>query len=223
MAGRKTARVKPSASKRVQKPSVSKRAKTSEKVKAPVAEPTRTFRTREDFASWLERNHARSTGIWARIARKGGGLESMTYQEGLEVALCYGWIDALKRPENETAWLQRFVPRRPKSLWSRINREKALALIERGEMRAAGHAEVERARNDGRWDAAYDSPSRASVPAELEAGLTRRPKAKAFFEQLDRVNRYAIIWRIQTATSADARARRIEKLVDMLEKGEKLH
>lgn len=223
MAVRKTARAKASAAKHVQKPSASKRAKTTRKAKAPVAEPTRTFRTREDFASWLEKNHGRSTGIWARIARKGGGLKSMTYQEGLEVALCYGWIDALKRPEDETAWLQRFVPRRPKSLWSRINREKALALIERGEMRAAGHAEVERARNDGRWDAAYDSPSRASVPAELEAELTRRPKAKAFFEQLDRINRYAIIWRIQTATSADARARRVEKLVDMLENGETLH
>lgn len=213
MAPRKTARAKPSAS---------KRAKTS-KVKAPVTEPTRTFRTRKDLAAWLEKNHARSTGIWARIARKGGGLKSMTYQEGLEVALCYGWIDALKRPEDETAWLQRFVPRRPKSLWSRINREKALALIERGEMRAAGHAEVERAKQDGRWDAAYDSPSRASVPAELEAELIKRPKAKAFFEGLDRINRYAITWRIQTATNPEMRVRRVEKLVDMLEKGETLH
>lgn len=223
MAARKTTRAKPSASKRVQKPSASRRVKTGTKVKATVAEPTRTFRTREDFASWLEKNHARSTGIWARIARKGGGLKSMTYQEGLEVALCYGWIDALKRPEDETAWLQRFVPRRPKSLWSRINREKAVALIERGEMRPAGHAEVERAKQDGRWEAAYDSPSRASVPAELEAELAKRPKAKAFFESLDRINRYAITWRIQTATSAEARARRVEKLVDMMERGEKLH
>ena len=213
MAAKKTARAKSSAS---------KRAKRS-KVKPPVSEPTRTFRTRKDFASWLEKNHARSTGIWARIARKGGGLKSMTYQEGLEVALCYGWIDALKRPEDETAWLQRFVPRRPKSLWSRINREKALALIESGHMRAAGHAEVERAKQDGRWDAAYDSPSRASVPAELDAELARRPTAKAFFDNLDRVNRYAIIWRVQTATSPEARARRIERLVTMLERGETLH
>jgi len=214
MTAKKTARAKPA---------ISKRAKTSKDNKAAPTEPTSTFRTPGDFAAWLARNHTRSTGIWARIAKKGGGLKSMTYQEGLEVALCYGWIDALKRPENEAAWLQRFVPRRPKSLWSRINREKALALIERGEMRAAGHAEVERAKQDGRWDAAYDSPSRSTVPAELDAELAKRPKAKAFFENLDRINRYAIIWRIQTAMNPDARARRVAKLVDMLEKGETLH
>jgi len=203
-----------------------RRAKTIAKpkkiAKAP-PEAKRTFRTREDFAAWLEKNHRRSTGIWARIARKGGGLKSMTYQEGLEVALCYGWIDALKRPENDAAWLQRFVPRRPKSLWSRINREKALALVERGEMRPAGHAEIERARQDGRWDAAYDSPSRATVPADLETELAKRPKAKAFFDSLDRINRYAITWRIQTAMNPETRARRIDKLVGMLENGETLH
>lgn len=147
----------------------------------------------------------------------------MTYQEGLHVALCYGWIDALKRPEDDSAWLQRFVPRRPKSLWSRINREKALLLIDRGEMKPAGHAEIERAKSDGRWDAAYDSPARAEVPPELERELARRPKAKAFFDQLDRINRYAIIWRVQTATTPETRARRLATLVEMLEKGETLH
>ena len=215
MAAKTTPRARPAAPKRV-------KAKKKKAKPAP-AEPTRTFRTRKEFAAWLEKNHARSTGIWARIARKGGGLKSMTYQEGLEVALCYGWIDALKRPENETAWLQRFVPRRPKSLWSRINREKALALVERGEMRAAGQAEIERAQQDGRWDAAYDSPSRATVPAELETELAKRPRAKKFFESLDRINRYAVTWRIQTATNPVTRARRVEKLVDMLEKGQTIH
>jgi uncharacterized protein YdeI (YjbR/CyaY-like superfamily) len=187
------------------------------------AEPTRTFKTAGDFARWLEKNHSRSSGVWARIAKKGGGLKSMTYQEGLEVALCYGWIDALKRPQDESAWLQRFVPRRPKSLWSRINRDKALALVERGEMKPAGHAEIERAKGDGRWDAAYDSPAKASVPPELEAALAGNPKAKAFFEQLDRINRYAIIWRIQTATKPETRERRLSTLLEMLEKGQTLH
>jgi uncharacterized protein YdeI (YjbR/CyaY-like superfamily) len=199
------------------------RVKAERPRKSAPPEPTRTFRTRDDFATWLEKNHHRSSGIWARIARKGGGLKSMTYQEALEVALCYGWIDALKRPEDERAWLQRFVPRRPRSLWSKINREKALGLIERGEMRPAGHAEIERAKQDGRWDAAYDSPSRATVPAELETELARRPKAKRFFDGLDRINRYAIIWRVQTAKTPETRARRMAKLMEMLEKGETLH
>jgi uncharacterized protein YdeI (YjbR/CyaY-like superfamily) len=186
-------------------------------------EPIRTFRTRQDFASWLEKNHGRSSGIWARIAKKGSGLKSMTYLEGLDTALCYGWIDALKRPENESAWLQRFVPRRKASLWSKINREKALRLIERGEMRPPGLAEIERAKGDGRWEAAYDSPARAMVPPELEAELARRPKAKQLFDSLDRINRYAIIWRVQTAKKPETRARRIATLVEMLEKGKKLH
>ena len=186
-------------------------------------EPTKTFRSRVEFAAWLEKNHDRVPGVWARIAKKGSKIKSMTYQEGLDVALCYGWIDALKRPENESAWLQRFVPRRKASLWSRINREKALGLIERGEMRPPGVAEIERAKSDGRWDAAYDSPATATVPAELEAAMEGRPKAKAFFATLDKVNRYAIIWRVQTATKPELRERRIATLVEMLEKGEKLH
>jgi uncharacterized protein YdeI (YjbR/CyaY-like superfamily) len=200
-------------------------SKAKKKALAPPVkpEPTKTFRTRVEFAAWLERNHDRVSGVWARIAKKGSKIKSMTYHEGLDVALCYGWIDALKRPENESAWLQRFVPRRKASLWSRINREKALGLIERGEMRPPGIAEVERARSDGRWDAAYDSPATATVPAELDAALARSPRAKVFFATLDKVNRYAIIWRVQTATTPETRERRIATLVEMLEKGGKLH
>ena len=147
----------------------------------------------------------------------------MTYQQGLDVALCYGWIDALKRPESEAAWLQRFVPRRKASIWSKINREKALGLIERGEMRPAGLAEIERAKGDGRWDAAYDPPARATVPPDLEAELDQHPKAKEFFAGLDRINRYAIIWRVQTAKKPETRRERIDRLVAMLERGERLH
>ena len=158
-----------------------------------------------------------------RFAKKGSGIKSTNHAEALEVALCYGWIDALARSENEKTYLQRFVPRRPKSLWSKINRGKALALIESGQMRPAGLAEIERAKSDGRWDAAYDSPANAQIPEEFQKELDRRPKAKAFFATLSRVNRYAIIWRIQTAKKPETRERKIRTLIEMLEKGETIH
>jgi len=185
--------------------------------------PIRAFKTQNDFSAWLEKNHGRSSGLWVRLAKKNSGIKSITYAEALEVALCYGWIDALKRPENERTWLQRFLPRRPKSLWSKINRDRALALIESGRMHAAGLAEIDRAKSDGRWEAAYDSPSRATVPPDFQKELDRNPMAKAFFETLDRINRYAIIWRIQTAKEGEAKQRRTRALIEMLEKGEKLH
>jgi uncharacterized protein YdeI (YjbR/CyaY-like superfamily) len=202
-------------------PSLKPKRKSARAAAGP--ERIRTFRSQGDFAAWLEKNHRKSSGVWARIAKKGAKVRSMTYAEGLDVALCYGWIDALKRAHDESAWLQRFVPRRPRSLWSRINREKALALIESGEMKESGLAEVERARQDGRWDAAYDSPARAGVPQELEEALTKNERAREFFDRLDRTNRYAVIWRIQTAATAETRARRVATLVAMLEKGQKLH
>ena len=183
----------------------------------------RAFKTPKDFSEWLEKNHTKADGLWVRLAKKGSGVKSITYAEALEVALCYGWIDALKLPENEKTWLQRFLPRRPKSMWSKINRDKALALIESGRMHAAGHAEIERAKSDGRWQAAYDPPSKATVPPELQKELDGNPKAKAFFEKLDRVNRFAIIWRVQTARTPATRQARVDTLVDMLEKGKTIH
>ncbi len=189
----------------------------------PAVAPIRAFKTQKDFSAWLEKNNGKSTGLWVRIAKKDSGIKSITYQEALEVALCYGWIDALKLPENEKTWLQRFLPRRPKSLWSKINREKVIALIEGGRMHAAGLAEIERAKSDGRWEAAYDSPSRATVPPDFQRELDRNPKAKVFFETLDRINRYAIIWRVQTARTAEIRQNRVRSFIEMLEKGEKLH
>lgn len=158
-----------------------------------------------------------------RIAKKASGTKSVTYPEALEVALCHGWIDAQKRPESETAWLQRFMPRRQRSIWSKINREKALALIASEQMKPAGLDEIERARKDGRWEAAYDSPSGATVPADFEKELDRHPKAKAFFKTLSRTNSYAITWRIQTAKKPETRKRRIRTFIEMLEKGETLH
>jgi uncharacterized protein YdeI (YjbR/CyaY-like superfamily) len=188
-----------------------------------VVGPIRAFKTPKDFGAWLEKNHGKSNGLCVRLAKKKSGIKSITYPEALEVALCYGWIDGIKLPESERTWLQRFSPRRSRSVWSKINREKATALIESGRMRPPGHAEIERAKTDGRWEAAYDAPSRAQVPPEFQSELESNPGAKAFFESLDRINRYAIIWRIQTATSAKARQRRMRSLIEMLEKGEKLH
>jgi uncharacterized protein YdeI (YjbR/CyaY-like superfamily) len=201
------------------KPSTKSSTKSSSRAQGLI----RGFKTTKDFSDWLEKNHAKSDGLWLRIAKKNSGIRSITYAEALEVALCYGWIDALKLPENEKTWLQRFLPRRPKSLWSKINRERAVGLIESGRMHAAGIAEIERAKRDGRWDAAYDPPSRATVPADFQQELDSNPRAKAFFEALDRINRFAIIWRIQTATTAEARQRRVRALLEMLEKGKKLH
>jgi len=184
--------------------------------------PIRAFKDAEAWDSWLVKNQTAADGIWMRIARKSSGVKSVTYAEAVEVALCHGWIDGQKRPESETTWLQRFVPRRPRSIWSKINREKALALIAGGRMKPAGLAEIERAKKDGRWDAAYASFSSATMPDDLQAALEKRPKAKAFFKTLTRTNAYAILWRIHTAKKPETRERRIHTYVEMLEKGETL-
>jgi uncharacterized protein YdeI (YjbR/CyaY-like superfamily) len=198
-----------------------KKKKTAVAGSAPGA--IRAFKARKDFATWLEKNHQTCPAVWVRIAKKSSGTKSITYAEGVEVALCYGWIDAQKLPESDDAWLQRFMPRRPRSIWSKVNREKVAALIASGEMKPAGLAEIERAKKDGRWDEAYDSPSTATVPADFEKELERHPKAKAFFKTLSRANIYAITWRLQTAKKAETRAKRIRTFIEMLEKGETLH
>jgi uncharacterized protein YdeI (YjbR/CyaY-like superfamily) len=198
-------------------------SKKSSAARKPPAPSTRGFKTQQDFADWLEKNQARSEGLWLRIAKKGSGKKSVSYPEAVETALCHGWIDGQKLPESETAWLQRFTPRRPRSPWSRINRDKALDLIARGEMKPGGHAEVERAKLDGRWESAYDPSSTAEVPADLQQELDRRPRAAVFFNALNRTNRYAVLWRIQTAKKPETRAKRLRTIVEMLEKGEKFH
>jgi uncharacterized protein YdeI (YjbR/CyaY-like superfamily) len=183
----------------------------------------RLFKSKHEWAAWLEKNHRKSAGVWLRLAKKGTPLRSVSYQEALEVALCYGWIDGQKRPESEQAWLQRFVSRSARSVWSKINREKALALIASGGMKPAGLEAIENARKNGRWDAAYDSPSGATVPEDFQAALDAHPRAAAFFKKLDRANRYAVLWRIQTAKKAETRARKIGQLVEMLGREEKIH
>jgi uncharacterized protein YdeI (YjbR/CyaY-like superfamily) len=185
--------------------------------------PARLFKSKREWAAWLEKNHAASSGLWLRTAKKGAPLTSVSYQEALEVALCYGWIDGQKRPENDQTWLQRFCPRSARGVWSKINREKALALIASGEMKPAGLAAIEDARRNGRWESAYDPPRKATVPADLQAALDASPKAAAFFKTLNRANSYAILWRIQTVKKAETRARKIEQFIAMLERHEKLH
>jgi uncharacterized protein YdeI (YjbR/CyaY-like superfamily) len=193
------------------------------KTKTPDASPTRLFKSKQDWAAWLEKNHRKSTGLWLRLAKKNSGLQSVSYKEALDVALCYGWIDGQKRPESEQIWRQRFVSRSSTSIWSKINREKALALIASGEMKAAGLEAIENAKKNGRWDTAYDSPGGATAPDDFQAALDANPRAAEFFQTLDRANRYAVLWRIQTVKKAETRARKIEQFIEMLERGEKIH
>jgi uncharacterized protein YdeI (YjbR/CyaY-like superfamily) len=185
--------------------------------------PMLSFERQKDWAVWLDKNHATSSGVWLKLAKKASGVQSVTYDEALEVALCYGWIDGQKKSYDETSWLQKFTPRGPKSIWSKINTDKARQLIEIGKMKPAGLKAVESARQDGRWDAAYASPSKAVVPDDLQAELDRNAKARAFFATLDSRNRYAILHRIHTAKKAETRAKRIEQFVRMLEKKEKIY
>ncbi|MFB7777009.1 YdeI/OmpD-associated family protein [Streptomyces bauhiniae] len=184
---------------------------------------TVAFASAEAFEAWLGENHAVSSGIWLKLRKKGPGIVALDYAQALDVALCYGWIDGQKAKWDDQWWLQRFTPRTPRSKWSKINRNKVAALVAQGRMRPPGQAEIDRAKADGRWEAAYDSAKTATVPADLLAALTAVPAAAESFEQLDRQNRYAILYRVQEAKKPETRARRIEKFVAMLAKGEKLH
>jgi uncharacterized protein YdeI (YjbR/CyaY-like superfamily) len=181
------------------------------------------FTSVAEWEEWLEENHAVSEGVWIRMAKKDAGIESVRYPEVLESALCFGWIDGRREPLDERYFLQRFTPRRSRSRWSRINREKAERLIADGRMRPAGLAEVERARADGRWEAAYEGQRRSTVPDDLQRELEARPKAKAFFAQLSSQNRYAILYRLQDAKKPETRARRLAQFVAMLEAGATIH
>jgi uncharacterized protein YdeI (YjbR/CyaY-like superfamily) len=185
--------------------------------------PVLSFATAEEFEQWLEREHASTAGVWLRFPRKGTVVPSLTYEEAVHVALCFGWIDGQARSLDETAWLQRYTPRRRRSIWSQINRQRVARLVAEGRMRPAGLAEVERAKADGRWDAAYAPPSTATVPPDLEAALAASPAAAEAFAGLDGQNRYAILHRLATAKKPETRARRIATFVAMLEKGELLH
>jgi uncharacterized protein YdeI (YjbR/CyaY-like superfamily) len=180
------------------------------------------FASRDEWEAWLdERHRAAPDGAWLALAKK--GVEGLKHAEALEVALCFGWIDAQRRALDGERFLQRFVPRRPRSRWSRINRDSAEALIARGAMRAAGLREVERAKADGRWEAAYEGQRRAEVPPDLQAALDADPAAREHFATLDSRNRYAILYRIGEAKRPETRARRIAQYVEMLREGRRIH
>jgi uncharacterized protein YdeI (YjbR/CyaY-like superfamily) len=183
----------------------------------------RAFPSRDAWEVWLARRHARSPGVWVKIAKKGSGIETVSYAEALEVALCYGWIDGQKDKLDGDWWLQRFTPRKPGSKWSRVNAAKAGELIAKGLMKPAGLREVERAKADGRWESAYYSQSTIPVPDDLRRELERNPGAQAFFSTLDSANRYAILYRLQEAKKPETRARRLEKYVAMLNDRKKIH
>lgn len=185
--------------------------------------PVILFQNQKAWDSWLVEHAGSSAGLWLRLAKKSANLESISYQEALEVALCYGWIDGQKKSFDEESWLQKFTPRGLKSIWSKINRAKALALIEQGRMQPFGLAAIAQAKENGRWDAAYDSHSTATPPEDFLAALDQSPKAKAFFATLNSQNRYAILFRIQTVKKAETRQKRITQFILMLEKHEKLH
>jgi uncharacterized protein YdeI (YjbR/CyaY-like superfamily) len=185
--------------------------------------PQRPFADAAEWEEWLEHNHAGSDGVWIKMAKKDSGLASVRYPEVLDTAVCFGWIDGRREALDERHFLQRFSPRRPRSRWSRINRDRAERLIAEGRMRPAGLAEVERAKADGRWAAAYESPSNMTVPDDLQRELDARPRAKAFFAELDSQNRYAILYRLEDAKKPETRTRRLAKFVAMLEAGEKIH
>jgi uncharacterized protein YdeI (YjbR/CyaY-like superfamily) len=185
--------------------------------------PIIPFETEQAWEQWLEENHTSSPGMWLKIAKKDSGHPSITYQQALDIALCFGWIDGQKNKFDDAYWLQKFTPRRTKSPWSRINREKVTTLIEQGKMRQAGLEEVERAQADGRWDAAYESQSRITVPDDFQAALDANPEAQAFFEGLNSANRYAILYRITTAKKPETRQKRIARFIDMLAENKKLY
>jgi uncharacterized protein YdeI (YjbR/CyaY-like superfamily) len=180
----------------------------------------RGFASKEEFIAWLEEHHATSDGLWIRIGKKNAGVESVTVTETLDVALCFGWIDGQRKPLDDKYFLQKYTPRRARSKWSKRNVGLVEKLIEAGEMRAAGHAEIERAKADGRWDAAYDSPANIQVPPDLQAELDARPAAAEFFKTLNSTNRYSILYRLHDAKRPETRARRLEQFVAMLERGE---
>ena len=188
----------------------------------PADYPTLPVESKKKWTDWLSKQHDKSTGVWLKLAKKDSGVPSVTYEEALDVALCYGWIDGQKKGFDDKYWLQKFTPRGKKSIWSKINTEKAERLIASGEMKPAGLKAIEAAKQDGRWEAAYASQKTITVPADFQAALDQNKKAKAFFDTLKSAERYSFLFRIYNAKKPETRARHIQKFVEMLEKGEKI-
>ena len=185
--------------------------------------PIMSFETQHDWEVWLKVHHAETRGIWLKIAKKGALEPSVSYAEALDSALCYGWIDGQKAAFDDKYWLQKFTPRTAKSIWSKVNCDKAEALIAEGRMQPAGLRQVELAKSDGRWERAYESQSKIMIPDDFQSALDSNPKARDFFNTLDSANRYAFLFRIQAAKKPETRSAKIQKFVEMLHQQQKLH
>lgn len=184
--------------------------------------PTLPFANKKKWSDWITKQHATSSGLWLKLAKKDSGIPSITYEEALDVALCYGWIDGQKKGFDDKYWLQKFTPRGAKSIWSKINTEKVERLIASGEMKPAGLKAVQAAKADGRWDAAYASQKNISIPDDFQAALDRNENAKANFAKLKSAERYSFLFRIHNVKKPETRARKIQQFVELLEKGETL-
>lgn len=185
--------------------------------------PLLPFENKNKWSVWLAKEHAKSPGVWLKLAKKGSGILSVTYEEALDVALCYGWIDGQKKGFDDQYWLQKFTPRGSKSIWSKVNTEKVQRLIANGEMKPAGLKAIDLAKQDGRWEAAYASQKNISIPEDFQSALDKNEKAKAFFATLKSAERYSFLFRIYNAKKAETRAKRIQQFLEMLERNEKIH
>ncbi|KAK4153596.1 hypothetical protein C8A00DRAFT_33686 [Chaetomidium leptoderma] len=184
--------------------------------------PTQLFEDMTAWETWLETNHTDTTGLWLKISKKGSAIASVTYDEALNTALCFGWIDGQKKSHDANHFVQRFTPRRKRSMWSKRNVDKVAVLIEAGRMRQAGQAEIDAAKADGRWAKAYSGSSVMQVPDDFQAALDRNKRAKAFFEGLGKTKRYSFLWRIETTKREETRKKKIEQFVGLLAKGKTL-
>ena len=198
--------------------------KIKSKIITPKVEPPMlSFSTTKELNLWLAKNYTAESGVWMRIFKIKSGVETVSYAEALDIALCYGWIDGLKRAYDEASWIQKFTPRRARSIWSKKNREHIARLEKAGKMKAPGRIQVEAAKADGRWEQAYDSPANMVVPPEFLKELAKNKKAEFFFNTLNKANRYAIVWRLQTAKKPETKDKRMKAILEMLKKGEKFH
>lgn len=184
---------------------------------------TLRFASQKDFETWLKKNHASASGVWVRFFKKGSGEKTIFYAEALDAALCYGWIDSQVKSYDAKSYIQKFTPRGPKSIWSKVNREHVKRLEKEGRMRPAGIAQVEAAKKDGRWNQAYDSPKNMKVPEDFLIRLKKHKAAHAFFKTLTKANVYAIAWRLQTAKKPETRQKRMAAILEMLKTGKSFH
>lgn len=185
--------------------------------------PILSFETQKDWEFWLSQNYDLQTGVWIRFFKKGSGISSIVYDQALDGALCYGWIDGQLKKLDENSYIQKFTPRRTKSMWSKRNIDHVSRLEKEGKMQSSGIREVENAKKDGRWERAYDSPGKMEIPEDFIQELSKNENALEFFESLNKVNKYSIGWRLQTAKSQETREKRIKEILAMMGKDEKFH